>query len=81
MRLAAENRRLRRQLDEGRTVFGEMLTSSPGMREVFELTCALSAYPSVPEFAELQKHLGRAMDAEANLLAARDVRERELQSA
>jgi DNA-binding NtrC family response regulator len=37
VRLAAENRRLRRQLDEGRTVFGEMLTSSPGMREVFEL--------------------------------------------
>jgi DNA-binding NtrC family response regulator len=37
VRLGAENRRLRRQLDEGRTVFGEMLTSSPGMREVFEL--------------------------------------------
>ena len=51
------------------------------LREVFELTCELSAYPSVPEFVELQKQLGRAMDAEANLLAARDVRELELQSA
>jgi len=51
------------------------------LREVFELTCELSAYPSVPEFVELQKQLGRAMDAEANLLVARDVRELELQSA
>ena len=51
------------------------------LREVFELTCELSAYPSVPEFVELQKQLGRAMDAEANLIAARDVRDLELQSA
>jgi hypothetical protein len=29
----------------------------------------MSAYPSVPEFVELQKQLGRAMDAEANELA------------
>ena len=36
---------------------------------MFELTCALSAYPSVPEFVELQKQLGRAMDAEATVLA------------
>jgi flavin-dependent dehydrogenase len=39
------------------------------LREVFEITCAMSAYPSVPEFVELQKQLGRAMDAEANELA------------
>ena len=51
------------------------------LREVFDITCAMSAYPSVPEFVELQKQLGRAMDAEANLIAARDVRDLELQSA
>ena len=39
------------------------------LREVFELTVAMSAYPSVPEFVELQKQLGRAMDAEANDIA------------
>ena len=52
------------------------------LREVFELTIALSAYPPVPEFVELQKQLGRAMDAEAALLDARPVPgEVELQSA
>jgi flavin-dependent dehydrogenase len=43
------------------------------LREVFDITCAMSAYPSVPEFVELQKQLGRAMDAEANELAGRPV--------
>jgi flavin-dependent dehydrogenase len=53
-----------------------------GLREVFELTIALSAYPPVPEFVELQKQLGRAMDAETEQLGARDVPgEVELQSA
>ena len=42
----------------------------------------MSAYPSVPEFVELQKQLGRAMDAEATWLAARSVPgELELQTA
>jgi flavin-dependent dehydrogenase len=52
------------------------------LREVFEITVALSAYPPVPEFVELQKQLGRAMDDEAVELDARDVPgEVELQSA
>ena len=29
------------------------------LREIFELTCALAAYPPVPAFVELQKQLGR----------------------
>lgn len=41
------------------------------LREVFELTCALAAYPSLPRFVELQKQLSRALDAEAAELAAR----------
>jgi flavin-dependent dehydrogenase len=43
------------------------------LREVFELTCALAAYPPVPEFVELQKQLSRALDTEATELAARPV--------
>ena len=41
------------------------------LRDVFELTCALAAYPPVPEFVELQKRLARALDTEAAELAAR----------
>jgi 2-polyprenyl-6-methoxyphenol hydroxylase-like FAD-dependent oxidoreductase len=41
------------------------------LREVFELTSALAAYPPVPEFVELQKQLSRAIDTEATELAAR----------
>jgi flavin-dependent dehydrogenase len=41
------------------------------LREVFDLTCALAAYPPVAEFVELQKRFARALDAEAAELAAR----------
>ena len=43
------------------------------LREVFELTCALAAYPPVPDFVQLQKRLGDAIEAEAVALAARPV--------
>jgi len=43
------------------------------LREVFEITCRLSAYPPVPAFVELQKQLGGAIDTEAAALAARPV--------
>jgi flavin-dependent dehydrogenase len=43
------------------------------LREVFEITCRLSAYPPVPAFVELQKQLGGAIDTEAAALAARAV--------
>ena len=77
----ALDRALRWEVGERTALAGYQHLRGLALREVFELTCALSAYPSVPEFVELQKQLGRAMDAEANLLAARDVREPELQSA
>jgi flavin-dependent dehydrogenase len=52
------------------------------LREVFEITIALSAYPPVPEFVALQKQLGQALDTEAALLDAMPVPgELELQSA
>jgi hypothetical protein len=43
------------------------------LREVFEITCRLSAYPPVPTFVELQKQLSGAIDKEAATLAARPI--------
>jgi flavin-dependent dehydrogenase len=43
------------------------------LREIFEITCRLSAYPPVSAFVELQKQLGGAIDKEAAALAARPV--------
>jgi len=40
---------------------------------VFELTCALSGYPPVSEFIELQKQLGQAIDTGAADLFARPI--------
>jgi 2-polyprenyl-6-methoxyphenol hydroxylase-like FAD-dependent oxidoreductase len=39
------------------------------LREVFELTLALAAYPAVAEFVDLQKRLSRAIDVAAAELA------------
>jgi flavin-dependent dehydrogenase len=43
------------------------------LREIFEITCRLAAYPTVPTFIELQKQLGSAIDKEAAALAARPI--------
>jgi len=43
------------------------------LREIFEITCRLAAYPSVPTFVELQKQLSAAIDKDAAALAARPV--------
>ena len=43
------------------------------LREIFEITCRLAAFPAVPTFIELQKQLGAAIDKEAAALAARPV--------
>src|SRR5262249_28732558 len=40
------------------------------LREVFEITCRLAAYPAVPAFIELQKQLSAAIDSEAAELAS-----------
>ena len=41
------------------------------LREIFEITCRLAAYPPVPTFIELQKQLSAAIDRDAAALAAR----------
>jgi flavin-dependent dehydrogenase len=43
------------------------------LREVFEITCRLAAYPPVPTFVELQKQLAGAIDQQAAALAARSI--------
>jgi flavin-dependent dehydrogenase len=43
------------------------------LREIFEITCRLAAYPPVPTFIELQKQLGAAIDKQAAALAARPI--------
>ena len=43
------------------------------LREIFEITCRLAAYPAVPMFIELQKQLSAAIDTEAATLAARPI--------
>ena len=44
-----------------------------GLREIFELTCRLAAYPPVPAFIELQKQLSAAIDKQATALATRPI--------
>ena len=43
------------------------------LREIFEITCRLAAYPPVPRFIELQKQLSAAIDKDAAALAARPI--------
>ena len=43
------------------------------LREIFEITCRLAAYPAVPAFIELQKQLSAAIDKQAAALAVRPV--------
>ena len=49
------------------------------LKEIFDLTSALVTYPPVPQFVELMRQLGTAIDTEAAILAAQPVPgEREL---
>jgi 2-polyprenyl-6-methoxyphenol hydroxylase-like FAD-dependent oxidoreductase len=61
---------LRGDVDESTALAGYQRRRDRSLREIFELTCAMAQYPPVPEFVELQKQLGRAIDVEAAELAA-----------
>jgi flavin-dependent dehydrogenase len=56
---------LRGDADEGAALGGYQHRRDRALREVFELTLALAAYPPVPEFIDLQKQLSRAIDVAA----------------
>jgi 2-polyprenyl-6-methoxyphenol hydroxylase-like FAD-dependent oxidoreductase len=56
---------LRGEADERTALAGYQYLRDRALRDVFELTLALAAYPPVPEFVELQKRLSRAIDVAA----------------
>jgi 2-polyprenyl-6-methoxyphenol hydroxylase-like FAD-dependent oxidoreductase len=64
---------LRGRTDEVTALGGFEAARDEALGEVFDLTCALGTFPPVPEFVELMRRLGRAIDAEAATLAGRPV--------
>ena len=64
---------LHQALHSGTTLAGYQHERDRALREVFDLTCAMAGYPPVTRFVELQKQLGRAIDAEAGLINDRTV--------
>ena len=61
------------EAEETGALAGYQQQRDQALREIFELTCRLAAYPPVPAFIELQKQLAAAIDQEAAALAARPV--------
>jgi 2-polyprenyl-6-methoxyphenol hydroxylase-like FAD-dependent oxidoreductase len=65
--------------DEATALARYELRRDRALKEIFDLTCALVAYPPVPVFVDLMRQLGTAIDTEAATLAALPVPgEREL---
>jgi 2-polyprenyl-6-methoxyphenol hydroxylase-like FAD-dependent oxidoreductase len=58
-------------MEEALAAFGRQREAA--RREIFAITCALSAFPPVPEFQALQRRLSAAIEDEASALAARPV--------
>jgi len=63
---AALDRVLRGGADESSALADYQQRRDSALRDVFELTLALAAYPPVPEFVDLQKRLSRAISAAAS---------------
>jgi 2-polyprenyl-6-methoxyphenol hydroxylase-like FAD-dependent oxidoreductase len=70
---AALDDTLRGRTDEVGALGGFEVARNEALAEVFALTCALGTFPPVPEFVELMRRLGRAIDTEAAALAGRPV--------
>jgi flavin-dependent dehydrogenase len=64
---------LRADLDETAALARYQQQRDQALREIFQLTCGLAAYPEVPTFIDLQKQLGAAIDTQAAALAARPI--------
>jgi 2-polyprenyl-6-methoxyphenol hydroxylase-like FAD-dependent oxidoreductase len=64
---------LRGEIDDATALTGYQRQRDLALREIFELTCAMAAYPPVGEFVALQKRIGIAIETEAAALAARPV--------
>jgi flavin-dependent dehydrogenase len=59
--------------DDTTALAGYQRQRDRALREIFELTCALAAYPPVPEFVQIQRQLSAAIETEAAELAARPI--------
>jgi flavin-dependent dehydrogenase len=59
--------------EEAAALTGYQQQRDQALREIFEITCRLSAYPPLPAFVELQKQLAGAIDTQAAALAARPI--------
>jgi flavin-dependent dehydrogenase len=70
---AALHQTLCGQADDTTALAGYQRQRDSALREIFELTCALAAYPPVPEFVQLQRRLSAAIETEAAGLAARPI--------
>ena len=68
---AALDRALGADAEEAAALAAYRRQRDRALREVFEITCRLGAYPPVPAFTALQKQLSAAIDAEAAALASR----------
>jgi hypothetical protein len=64
--------------EEAAALAGYQQRRDQALREIFEITCHLAAYPPVPTFVQLQKQLGAAIDRQAAALAARPIPGRRL---
>jgi flavin-dependent dehydrogenase len=72
---AALDQVLSGRADEATALAAYQRRRDKALREIFEVTCQLSAYPPVPRFIELQKQLSAAVDKEAvDLASGRDGR-------
>ena len=69
----ALDRALRGEIDDAAALAGYQHQRNEALREIFDITCALGSFPPVTEFVELQKRLGRAIESEAESMAARPV--------
>jgi flavin-dependent dehydrogenase len=58
-------------IDESTALADYELRRNELLREIFDITCEMSAFPTSSRFVELQKQLSDAIDAQAGLLAAR----------
>jgi flavin-dependent dehydrogenase len=59
--------------EEGVALAAYQQQRDQALREIFEITCRLAAYPAVPTFVQLQKQLSAAIDKQAAALATRPV--------
>jgi flavin-dependent dehydrogenase len=64
---------LRGRSDESAALGAYQQHRDAALADIFDLTCALGAYPPVAEFVELMGRLGRAIDVEAASVATRPI--------